>query len=70
MHALVYIIMQVSVVSVMGVVIVVMGPVIMTVTCVSEDVLLVIKREPHLIVAEHTVSKGKEIAIVVIIIFE
>lgn len=53
--------------------VVVMGPVIMMtmmMTCMSEHILSVISKEIHIMTTKRTASKGEEVTIVIIFIFE
>lgn len=57
----------------LGIVVVVMGPIIMMtmmMTCMSEHILSVISKEIHIMTTKRTASKGEEVTIVIIIIFE
>lgn len=57
----------------LGMVIVVMGPVIMMtmmMTCMSEHILSIVSKEIHIMTTKRTASKGEEVTIVIIIIFE
>lgn len=59
--------------GVLGIVVVVMGPIIMMtmmMTCMSEHILSVISKEIHIMTTKRTASKGEEVTIVIIIIFE
>lgn len=53
--------------------VVVMGPVIMMtmmMTCMSEHILSVISKEIHIMTTKRTASKGEEVTIIIIFIFE